>query len=255
VRDVHVEEDAIVFENLPPDLLRKRLLGAEVRAARRKGKQLWLEIGSQGSLLIHLGMTGHLRTPDERRLKLAADTPLDDGRWPPRFAKLHLVFDDDGELVFTNSRRFGRVRWRQDPRAESPVADLGFDPLLEAPSVAEFQGMLSDRKGVIKSLLLNQRFVAGVGNWIADEVLFRAGIDPRRRACDLTLDESRALHESLGYVIEFAVSVDADKRRFPDDWLFHRRWGKAAGVTTGGDAIEFVTIGGRTTAWVPSCQR
>ena len=244
-------DDSIVFDGISGAQLAERLEGATVLAACRKGKQLWLETDAEGSVLLHLGMTGHLRSPDDRRLKLAADTPADDGTWPPRFTKLHLCFRGGGELAFTNARRFGRIRWRRKPRLESPIANLGFDPHLELPDSQSFHQLLKKRKGVIKSLLLNQRFVAGVGNWIADEVLFRAGIDPRRRASDLSADEVELLRTSLQAVIDFAVSVDADKRKFPSDWLFHRRWGKVEGMKTDeGAPIEFIEIGGRTTAWV-----
>ena len=104
----------------------------------------------------------------------------------------------------------------------------------------------------IKALLLDQAFAAGVGNWIADEVLYQARIDPRRRADELSPVETRRLRAKLKSVVEMAVRVDADKSRFPRGWLFHRRWKRDPTATTlRGDRIEHLTIGGRTTAWVP----
>ncbi|NNF44272.1 MAG: DNA-formamidopyrimidine glycosylase, partial [Phycisphaerales bacterium] len=115
--------------------------------------------------------------------------------------------------------------------------------------------LLRDRSAILKSLLMDQSFAAGVGNWIADEVLYQAKIDPRRRACDLTDAEARRVRSRLKSVVARAVAVDADKTRFPRTWLFHRRWGRdESATTTRGDAIAFVTIGGRTTAWVPGVQ-
>ena len=105
-------------------------------------------------------------------------------------------------------------------------------------------------------MLLDQSFAAGVGNWIADEVLYQARLDPRRAANSLTPKEEKALHGALSRVIQRAVSVDADKTRFPRGWLFHVRWGKNVGAQTrAGEDIVFETIAGRTTAWVPSRQR
>ena len=93
------------------------------------------------------------------------------------------------------------------------------------------------RSAVIKALLLDQTFAAGVGNWIADEVLYQARIDPRRRANALSAAEARRLRVKLKRIIETAVLVDADKSRFPRDWLFHQRWGRKRGATIRGKPV------------------
>ena len=92
--------------------------------------------------------------------------------------------------------------------------------------------MVLARKTTVKGLLLNQAFAAGVGNWIADEVLYQAELAPTRRANALKSDEVKALRKALGAVVRKAVSVDADKKRFPKAWLFHHRWGQVEGATT-----------------------
>jgi len=175
--------------------------------------------------------------------------------WPPRFTKIHLVIDTGAELAMTNKRRLGRIRLRDDPARELPISRLGFDPLLDLPSPQRFVDALHSRSTTIKALLLDQTFAAGVGNWIADEVLYQARIDPRRRANALSVAEAKRLRTKLKRIIETAVLVDADKSLFPRDWLFHRRWGRKRGTTIRGKPIEFLTIGGRTTAWVPAVQR
>ncbi|MCA8961716.1 MAG: Fpg/Nei family DNA glycosylase, partial [Planctomycetes bacterium] len=168
---------------------------------------------------------------------------------------LHLWFDDGGQLVLTNARRLGRIRLRDDPMNEPPIAELGFDPLLALPSPREFDALLGCRTGTLKGLLLDQSFAAGVGNWVADEVLFQARLAPRRRVGSLSADERRRLRTGLRSVIRKAVDVDADKARFPKRWLFHHRWGKSdAAVTADGDPIRHETIAGRSTAWVPRVQ-
>ncbi len=124
------------------------------------------------------------------------------------------------------------------------------------PSPSVFGRLLSKRKAPVKAVLLDQGFAAGVGNWIADEVLFQAYIAPGRRACDLSASEVARVRTRLRAIVRKAVEVDADKKRFPKRWLFHRRWGKNAdAVTSDGEQIVHETIGGRTTAWVPSRQR
>ncbi|MCA9609923.1 MAG: hypothetical protein KC619_30210, partial [Myxococcales bacterium] len=164
---------------------------------------------------------------------------------------------DGGELAFTNARRLGRVLFREAPREEAPIGKLGFDPLTDLPSPAAFAQLLARRKrAVLKALLLDQGFSAGVGNWIADEVLYQAGLDPRRRVESLSAAETKRLRAKLKHVIDTAVRVDARKDAFPKRWLFHHRWGKDAEARTAeGERIEHLEIGGRTTAWVPSRQK
>jgi formamidopyrimidine-DNA glycosylase len=176
--------------------------------------------------------------------------------WPPRFTKLRLAFDDGGELAITDARRLGRIRLRDDPRREPPVRDLGFDALRELPPRARFRGLARRRAAPIKAVLLDQAFAAGVGNWVADEVLYQAGIDPRRPARGLADAELDRLRASLRAVLGTAVRLGADSDRFPRTWLFHARWGRRAGARTArGERIRHDTVGGRTTAWVPAAQR
>ena len=87
-------------------------------------------------------------------------------------------------------------------------------------------------------------------------MLYQAGIDPRRRASSLTDAEARRVRARLASIVKRAVGANADDSRYPRAWLFHRRWGKRADATTArGESIEHVTVGGRTTAWVPAVQR
>ena len=123
------------------------------------------------------------------------------------------------------------------------------------PPPKRFSELIRARGANVKSLLLDQSFSAGVGNWIADEALYQAGIDPRRHAASLTDAEARRLRAKLTAIVKRAVDANADDARYPRTWLFHRRWGKRADArTTRGERIEHLTIGGRTTAWVPAAQ-
>ena len=254
------DDDEIVFPLGAPRAFAASLAGRRAVGTGRRGKYIWLTLDRAPHILFHFGMTGGFEVPGGDHLALESDPknpPKSDAPppWPPKFTKLHLVFDDGGELVMTNKRRLGRIRPIDDPLAEEPVASLGFDPLLDPPSAADFAHMLEKRTGTVKGLLLDQSFAAGVGNWIADEVLYQAKVDPRRRACDLDSAEVRRLRTKLLSVIERACAVDADKSRFPKTWLFHHRWGKVEGATTArGEAIESITVAGRTTAWVPEVQ-
>jgi formamidopyrimidine-DNA glycosylase len=266
-RIVRVEcaRDPIVFDGAAPAAISRALEGSVVRAVRRRGKHLYFELDRRPWPIFHFGMSGAFRVPGTDALPLASGPRPRDAAWPPRFTKIRIALDGAGgakrgggaaELVMTDARRLGRIRLREDPLREPPLALLGFDALLELPPPKEFAVLLAERRAPIKAVLLDQTFAAGVGNWIADEVLYQARIDPRRRASDLDEAEARRLRARIASVLAKAVAVDADKDRFPRTWLFHRRWGKPRDARTARDErIAHVTIGGRTTAWVPSIQR
>lgn len=255
IEGVDVTHDPIVFEGVRSADVIAALRGATVLGAHRRGKHLWLSLDSRPWPLFHFGMTGGFVTPYEPGLQLRTGPELAD-RWPPRFAKLVLSTASGRRLCMTNARRLGRIRLRDDPPSVPPISELGFDPLLEPPEPEALHLLLRERRGMLKGLMLDQSFAAGVGNWVADEVLFEAGLDPRRRANTLSPDDAGRLARALTLVVRTAVAVDADSRRFPEHWLFHRRWAPAADVTTSsGEPIGFITVAGRTTAWVPSRQR
>lgn len=256
ITGVRCARDTIVFDGISIRQFREAVLDRRVHAVHRHGKHLWFALDTRPWPTFHFGMTGSFRTPSAGVLRLASSPSRDSTIWPPRFAKVRFTFDDGGELVMTNKRRLGRIRLRHDPATEPPISLLGFDPLLAMPTPRDFLRRLRGRTGNIKGLLLDQRFAAGVGNWIADEVLFQARIDPRRTADTLSEPEGRRLRAALRRVIHTAVKVDADQSRFPRGWLFHVRWGRAANArTSAGDGVVFETVAGRTTAWVPAVQR
>jgi formamidopyrimidine-DNA glycosylase len=240
---VRTVADPIVYHQVTPRRFAARLRGATVQAVHRRGKYIWMELDETPHPLFHFGMTGSFRV-------------YRDSRERPRFWKVEIVADDQTRLAMPNARRLGRIRLVDQPLAEPPLDRLGFDPLLDLPRGPRLAEMLAGRKAPIKALLLDQSFAAGVGNWIADEVLYQARIDPRRRASELDYDEVILLRRKLRDIIRKAVAVDADKNRFPKTWLFHARWGKNPQARTrDGRRIEHLTIGGRTTAYVPSLQR
>ena len=256
ITDVWCAEDRLVFEGVTPARMAAILGGRRVRAARRHGKHLWLVLDRGPALLIHFGMTGGLHVPARPPRRLRSTRGSSPSCWPPRFARLILTFDDGGRLAMADARRLGRIRLRDDPRREPPVAELGFDALDELPPPGRFLALLRERTAPMKALLLDQTFAAGVGNWIADEVLYQAGIDPHRPARTLSSAEAVRLRRRLRAVLTTAVRVGADSDRFPRAWLFHRRWERdPLAHTASGARIRWETIAGRTTAWAPSVQR
>jgi formamidopyrimidine-DNA glycosylase len=255
---VRCAPDEIVFQGVSPARVRRALVGRRIVAAHRHGKHLWLELDRRPWPCFHFGMSGGIEVRGRRRAKLVLEgRRAHEGQWPPRFLKLHLTLDDGGEIAFSDARRLGRVRLRHDPRAEPPISLLGFDALHDLPSLGRLAELFGARAAPVKAVLLDQSFSAGVGNWIADEVLYQAGIDPRRRTNTLTRAEIARLRAKLRFVVATAVRVGADSDRFPAKWLFHTRWSKRlkSPVTPRGERIRYLPVGGRATAWVAEVQR
>ena len=238
---VEVAPDSKVFDRQSPGEVAQALHHRTVVGTGRKGKYFWLWLDARPWPVFHLGMTGSLR---QYRL----------GGEPPPHCKIEITTEDGTVVAMRDPRRFGRVRLAEDPLCEPPVSKLGFDCLLDPPTTERLLELLKRRSGPIKGALLDQSFSAGVGNWIADEVLYQSGISPTRPGNQLSRDEVERLRARLQSVIEAAVAVEADKARFPADWLFHQRWGRTRDPSIGGSSIVRETIAGRTTAWVPDSQ-
>lgn len=242
IASVWCAEDSIVFSDQTPKAVARHLKGRMLSGTGRKGKQFWITLDDGCALLLHLGMTGWVEF----------DYPADER---PRFAKLEVVLEDGERFAYRDARRLGRIRMRKDVLHQPPVSALGFDPYLDDPGAVWFAAELRKRKAPIKAVLLDQTFSAGIGNWLADEICFQAKIDPRRRASALSLTEARAIYRVMKRIVHRAVELGADDTKFPKTWLFHHRWGKNAEARTSmGDQIEYCTVGGRTTAWVPTVQ-
>jgi len=255
--EVRCADDPIVFDRVPAARIRRALVGRRVQDVKRHGKHLWFELDRRPWPCLHFGMTGGFHTaPGGPRVKLESTGKKPDHAWPPRFTKLHLVFEDGGELIMADARRLGRIRLRRDPARQPPISRLGFDAHRALPPFRRFRDLVRGRGAPLKALLLDQGFAAGVGNWIADEVLYQARLDPRRRANTLTDPEIMRMRAALKRVVDTSVRVSNDSDRYPRGWLFHRRWGKnPRAVTMTGERIRHITVGGRTTAWVPARQR
>lgn len=215
---------------------------------------------------IHFGMTGaiHIQGKKAAVKYQGFDASKREGSsWPPKHTKLALDLGKRSDksndvccrISFSNSRRFGRVRLCfGDPLVVLPWSNLGYDPLEGAWPIQKIVDAISSKRSPIKSVLLDQSIIAGIGNWMADDILLEAKLHPGVRACDLSHDDIINLASAVKIIASVAVSVNADASRFPDHWLFHGRW-TSARVTRDGKSVSSTKIGGRTTFYIPSVQK
>ncbi len=264
------EDDRFLFAFAKVAAVRKALTGAKVTGAGRKGKYFWLEFDRKPWPIFHLGMSGNIAILPAKARKQGTysrgwggpkmwsegkkEKSAEKRLW---FSRLLMIMNDGSEVALTDPRRFGRM-WLtdKDPLEHPRIKKLGYDPLIDFPNVADLEKRLKKRKAPIKSVLLDQSLFAGIGNWLADEILFQAKITPHRLASEFETADVKVLRKKILEVVKQAVKVDADYDRFPVNWLFHHRWGKnKTAKTARGQKIIHEQIGGRTAAWVPSAQK
>jgi len=226
-----------------PDVMSARLQGRRIVAVQRYGKFIVASIEGGGYLTIHLGMTGRLLL----------------GGAPGKHT--HAIFIlDRGTLLFDDPRQFGAIEFSEEfPRR---VARLGLEPL-EIP-FEEFAAELRRHKTRIKSLLLNQTFLRGVGNIYADEALFRAGIHPRALTQRIRRDRARKLYDAIVAVLTEAIAaggssisdyVDAEGRKgfFQISHRVYQRTGEPCTVCR--TPIRRVIVTQRSSHFCPRCQK
>ena len=230
----------VVRQKFP--VLARRLRNQSVKSVSRHGKFIVLQL-DHGILSIHLGMTGKLLLDSE----------------PGAYARA--IFElDRGLLVYDDIRHFGRIEW--SAQLPERAGALGPDAL-DIP-LADFLKLLKKRNAQIKSLLLNQRFLRGMGNIYTDEALFEARIHPRAIASRLTKARATRLHQAMIGILTAAIRlkgssisdyVDADGAKGSFQ-LQHQVYGRAGEpCPTCGSPIRRVVVGQRGTHYCPKCQR
>lgn len=250
-----IGDDDKVIEGVSPAELQKALVGKRVVAAHRKGKNMWLELDTPPFPSFQFGMTGavYIKGVNVTKYKRSAVNANDE--WPSKFSKVYVELDDGIEMSFTDKRRLARVRLLENPEVVPPISELGPDALLELLPEEDLINRLSKKKIAIKGLLLDQSFIAGIGNWIADEVLYQARIHPMQPASALSKESCKSLHKCIKEVIGKALEVGADSSQYPENWIFHSREKKPGKAFVDGKKIDFITVGGRTSAYVPDLQK
>lgn len=248
---VHTHDAKRVLRGVDAPRLRRALAGATLLDSAAAAKQMLFRFSGDAWLGIHLGMTGELSVAPP-------------GHSPGKHD--HLVLEmADQSLVFTDARMFGRIEFHQGtepPRWWTKIAP----PLLSAEfSVEAVAGFVARRaRAPIKAVLLMQERFPGIGNWMADEILWRAAIHPARPAGSLTMVETRRLWRESRRVCRLALDAIAGRGDFlPADlnvgisrsWLFHHRWEPGGKCPRTGRPLERAEIGGRTTCWSPARQK
>ena len=221
------DSDTYVSRPHTPGEIASALIGHTLLSANRRGKFMWLETEDGPALGLHLGMAG----------RIVVD-PEDRSRWD-RFA---LEFEDGGRLVLRDKRRLGRA-----------VLNPNFSPV--GPDAAEvgrddFRRLIGTGHTAIKARLLNQRAISGIGNLLADQILWQSRISPLRNTSDLSTEDLDHLRRELRAAVRSAIRKGG---AHTGDFIEARR--RDGVCPRDGHRLERGRVGGRTTYWCPVCQR
>ena len=238
IAHVHVEAEEILHGTSPQGLGR-RLKGHELTGSRRHGKYLFARRGAEHDwLVLHFGMSGFLQA-------------LGEGAALPSHLAMALVFEDGGTLAYIAPRKLGRIGWTRSPEAFAEDHELGPDAL--AIDRSAFISAVRAHRGNTKCWLMDQSAVAGIGNVYSDEILFQAGIHPKRQGRTLDASEAECLYERMREVLEQAIVAEARPEDLPEGYLLPLR-GKPNPCPRCGHSLSPIKACGRTAWFCPSCQ-
>jgi formamidopyrimidine-DNA glycosylase len=251
---------------VPPAALEKAVSGRTIERLGRRGKYLLLGLDGKQTLVMHLRMTGNLVLVEgEDRLDPSQGMRLYEGErsTSERHLRTRFLLDDGREVWFTDPRRFGEAFLIDDGGLEARFARLGIEPLSDEFTAERLGEIAAGRTVPLKSFLLDQNGIAGVGNIYADEALFRARLHPLSPAGSMKPEHLEALRGGVVAALEAGIdgggaSIDdyrdgrGEKGRMQDELLVHTREGEACPRCDG--TIERIVVSGRSTYFCPGCQ-
>lgn len=217
------------------------LIGRKFVDVNRRGKFLVAKLSNTSyKVVFHWGMTGWFEFSNKAEQS-------------NEYAQVTFLFNDDSQIEWVNKRKLGKVYLVEDPKEVELLASMGPEPL--EISKEDFYQLLSDhpRKGV-KSFLIDQEDIAGIGNIYSDEILFQAKVDPKRKIKSLSNKEKEQIYKKINKVLSQATDILGDSNKdFPDSWLLPHRKDRECPNNRGHKVVR-EKIAGRPARYCPQCQ-
>jgi formamidopyrimidine-DNA glycosylase len=252
------------------EYFRKTLMGNKVGKVSRRGKMLILAIEDKNGnamdrfLLVRLGMTGRLVYFDKQDKLWGGYSVEHKGTYANKHCHFALRFEGGGVLLFCDSRKFGYLQIVDGKGLEDKLRNFGPEPLEKNFTLPVFRKIIDDKKTNVKAFLLNQKYIAGIGNIYADEILFDARIMPTRSVDSLSSKEIEALYKSIKKILKKAVAsrgttfsdyVDASGNEggFQKHLKVYGRKGMSCDGCVG--KVRRIVVAGRGTNFCPVCQK
>jgi formamidopyrimidine-DNA glycosylase len=257
----------------PPRATEAALTGRRIEAVGRRGKYLIVALDDRAALVMHLRMTGNLllrpagsdAVADLMETERLGGPRLYESHPDARHLRARLELDDGSELWFTDARRFGHGTVLAGERIDEYfLARLGVEPLDGELTAEALCALAAGRRAPLKSFLLNQARIAGIGNIYADEALWRARLHPLSPAGSMKPEHCEALRVGIVEALEAGLAhggssiddyrdVRGERGSMQDEFLVHTREGKEC--VRCGEGIRRVVVSGRSTYFCPGCQK
>jgi len=234
IEKVEVKSPELVVDTTSCEI-ETSLKGHEFISSRRYGKYLFSKLDHDLYFIMHFGMTGYLHYSSQK------SSP---------YARMIIKFQNGHHLAFDDARKFGKLGLTSDPDQFIQEKSLGPDALEIKFGV--FKKLFKGRTGMIKPLIMNQNFIAGIGNLYADEILYQSRIHPEKHSNELNSHDIQVLFEKMKLVLEKAIEYEDHPRDFPNSYLLSHRY--SGGECPEGGTLEIIKVGGRTTYYCPGRQ-
>lgn len=232
--------DTAVLKDIGASALAGELKGHSFEQAGRHGKYCLLPLDNSKNLALHFGMTGFVKY-----YKV--------GDQAPKHVRVAFEFDNGYTLAYDSQRKLGNVQLINDVPQFLEKSKLGPDAMDPDLSEEDFLEALSGRRGTLKSALMNQKIIAGIGNVYSDEILFQQRLHPNTKVSDLDDEKLRRVFKTMRKILAQVIETGIEPEEMPDSLLTHHRGKDMKCPSCRGD-IEKIKVSGRSAYYCPSCQ-
>jgi formamidopyrimidine-DNA glycosylase len=230
--------DERLLDNLSAKVITRNFKSGSFINSHQYGKYFFITTSNNKSWYMHFGMTGRL-------LLFNSNQP------PPPYTKLVFSFSDNNSLAFINPRMLGKFGAVKSIEAFLKKKKLGYDAL--SINIEQFKQILSEKSVAVKSVLMNQKCIAGIGNIYSDEILFKTRLHPCANSDELSVKTVNKLYHNMHKILTEAIEDSVNVENFPRNWLIHSRkkGGKCPHCSR---RLQRKKVGGRTAYFCVHCQ-
>ncbi|MFB6290506.1 MAG: DNA-formamidopyrimidine glycosylase [Candidatus Bipolaricaulia bacterium] len=241
IEDVELREAKRILKETTQQDLKDQLIGREFSTTRRHGKHLFAGLTDGIWLMMHFGMTGFLKY-------------FENQEEAPDHIRALYKFTNGYNLAYDCQRKLGQLKLVESPEKFAEENNLGPDVLSDEFDFDKFLERLESSRAMIKSALMNQKLMAGIGNIYSDEILFKAGVHPKAKAKDISEKVLREIYSAIHEVLREAIDSEVEPERMPSHFLLPNREEGGECPQCGGE-IEKIKVSGRSSYVCPGCQQ
>lgn len=228
-----------ILEDISKQRLQDTLLHNSLTTTYRQGKYLFVQLKNEKWMILHFGMTGFVKY-------------FKDNNEKPSHTRILVSFENNYHFAVNSQRLLGTIGITDDKETYLCDHKVGVDAL--RISFKEFKDLLENRRGMVKSTLMNQSIIAGIGNIYSDEICFQTGIHPKTKMNQLKTNQLKNMYQNMQDVFNTAIDAQVNPEKFPDTFIIPQR-SKEGTCPKGGGPLKTIKVNGRTTYFCPKHQK